>query len=1097
MNSKKSFFKTVFIAIAILVAGSFSLQAQAAPMQQGIPITGTIVDNTGEALPGVSIAVRGTTTGTTTDANGRYSINVPDRDAVLVFTFIGFGTQQIAVGGMSIVNVTMYEEASVLDELVVVGYGAVRRANLTGSVDQIDSRILEDRPITSVAQALQGTMANLNITTSTATGTGGGGSPAATMSLNIRGITGIGATSSAGASAAGPLIVIDGVQGQNINTVNPNDIESISILKDAASAAIYGSNAPYGVILITTKQGQRGAKPTINYSTNLSWAAPIHMPKMVTSVEWAEILNQAQQNTNGRDFLNEEEMQRIRDYYDGKITTPTVTIPGRTGVTSWGGFDFVRSNDNVNWYDVYIKENAFSQQHNLSVSGGSQNSSYFIGLGYLTREGLLRYGGDNYDRYNVRVNLSSNITNWLTANVRWAYTKGIHDRPTRTGNANFMQEAAQKWPIIPLKNNDGRWSDLSRIDQYLYGGRNVTTNDNNVMTGELVVAPLKGWNTTFNYTYRTNNIAQVENSINVILFDAWGNPYHSPGWTADGFNEYSRGRDNLARQRTDEERHTINAFTSYEMDVNDHYIQGMVGFAQEYIHYYQMSMSSGNVTLYTTELPTFQTMYYTDNNMSVTEPSKQTLTTRGFFGRINYGYKNRYLFEFNGRYDGTSRYLEDVRWKFYPGVSAAWVVSMEDFWGETLRSYVDFFKVRGSYGSLGEQSGGYYPFYPSMGVTAATAGGTNWLFNGSRFSSLSAPGIVNPNLTWVTSTTAGFGIDAAFLKSRLTATYDWYQRMSTNVVGPPEELPAVLGVGAPNTNNSELKTTGFELTLAWRDRIQSAGIRYGIRANLANSKSEIMKYPNETNSLGNWYEGQIIGEIWGYVTDGYYTIAEQEAGIDQTIQGGTTGPGTNWTAGDIKYRDLNDDGFITRGENTVDDPGDRKIIGNSRPRYTYGVTLDAAWKNFDISLFLQGVGARDTWFGSGVGQFWGLSDSEWQANMLTIHRDRWTPDTPNGYYPKYYMSRGRATNEKNQLTQTKYLQNSAYMRLKNLQIGYTLPSELLNRVSISRARVYVSGENLLTFTKFVETIDPELAGTDRGLGYPLQRSWSVGLNLSF
>ncbi|MDR0688313.1 MAG: SusC/RagA family TonB-linked outer membrane protein, partial [Prevotellaceae bacterium] len=812
----------------------------------------------------------------------------------------------------------------------------------------------------------------------------------------------------------------------------------------------------------------------------------INLPEQVNSVEWMQIMNEANQNTRGTNFLDDNTMQRIQDYYDGKITTSTVANPDKT----WANFENNGNglgNDNVNWYDVLFKKNAMTQQHNVGVSGGSGSSSYYMGAGYLEKEGVLKYGDDSYNRYNVRTNLSSGITKWLTANLRGSFTRGITDSPSSTGNDNFMQQISQKWPIIPFIAPDGHYTDQSNVNAYLYGGRNKTTDDVTVFTGEIVIAPLKGWNTTFNYTFTDNNVINNKDVLSYTLYDTEGVPYYAPAWTSDGFNKYSRGRDVLTRTRSDYEQHTINAFTSYELEMGGHYLKGLAGFAQEAFYNYRIISASGNGTLYTTELPTFQTMYgYTP---TITEPMKEALTTRGVFGRINYGYKERYLLELNGRYDGTSRYLSDVRFKFYPGVSAAWVASRESFWGnDGVTSLVDLLKVRASYGSLGEQSGNYYPFYPSLSATAATS--TTWLFNGNRYSALSFPSIVNPNLSWVTSTTVDVGVDVALLKNRLTATFDWYRRSSDDVVGPAEELPAVLGVAAPSANNASLETNGFELTLGWRDQVRD--FTYSVRATLADARSVVKKYPNEKKTIGTWYDGAVIGDIWGYVTEGYYTQAEQDAGIDQERQARL---GINWTAGDIKYQNLDDDPLITPGESTLDNPGDRKIIGNNTPRYSYGVTIEAAWKGFDVSMFFQGIGKRDYWMGAtDVGNFWGMSNSEWQANLLTVHKDRWTPETPNGYFPKYYMT--RAQNEKNQVAQTKYLQDASYLRFKNLQVGYTLPKDLLSKVGVSKLRVYVSGENLATLTDFIETIDPEFL-SNRGLIYPLQRTWSVGLNLSF
>jgi TonB-linked SusC/RagA family outer membrane protein len=1069
-------------ACMLSCAGILLVCFQASAQQR---VTGTVMDKTGETLVGASVVERGTTNGATADADGNFSLTVSP-GATLVVRFMGYLTTNVAVqAGKTHYVISLDSESQSLDEVVVVGYASVKKANLTGAVDQVGGRVLSERPIVSVAQALQGIVGNLNISSNTSTGVSGGGAPGARMSFNIRGVTGL--SSGSASSSAGPLFVVDGIQSQDINAINPDDIATISVLKDAASAAIYGSNAPYGVILITTKKGSREGRPVITYGANFGWSSPINLPEQVNSVEWMKIMNEAGQNTRGSNFLDDNTMQRIQDYYDGKITTSTVVIPSRKEWANFDNFGQGLSNDNVNWYDVFFKKNAMIQQHNLGLSGGSANSTYYVGLGYTGKEGNLRYGDDSFNRYSIRGNVSSTVNSWLTANFRGSFTRGISDVPSSTGNDNFMQQIAQRWPIIPLKNPDGNFSEVSNIPAYLNGGRNKTTDDVLVLTGEIVLAPLKGWEATFNYTFTDNNVVNNRDVLHYTLYDTDGIPYYAPAITSGGFTKYTRGQDALYRTHSDYEQHTINAFTSYELETDGHYLKGMVGFAQETFNNYRLTANGTAGTLYTTDLPTFNTIY--GHTAAIGEPTKETLTSRGVFGRINYGYKERYLLELNGRYDGSSRYLSDVRFKFYPGVSAAWVVSLEDFWGnDDVTSLVDLLKVRTSYGALGEQSGGYYPFYPSLGVTAAT--GTSWLFNGNRYNAISFPAIVNPKLTWVTSTTVDFGADVTALANRLSVTFDWFRRASDDVVGPAEQLPAVLGAAAPGTNNASLKTTGFELTLGWRDKIGE--FSYSARATLSDSRSVVKKYPNANKSIGTWYDGAVIGDFWGYVTEGYYTQAEQDAGIDQDRQKQI---GTNWTAGDIKYKNLDDDPLITPGESTLDNPGDRKIIGNSTPRYKYGFTLEAGWKGFDASLFFQGIGKRDYWMGDiAVGNFWGLSNSEWQANLLTVHRDRWTPETPDGYFPKYYLTSGQ--NTKNQVVQTKYMQDASYLRFKNLQVGYTFPREWLERAGISKLRVYVSGENLATWTDFIETIDPEFL-SNRGLIYPLQRTWSAGLNLTF
>jgi TonB-linked SusC/RagA family outer membrane protein len=1008
-----------------------------------------------------------------TDNDGKYSLSVPNDTAVLVFSYLGFRTQEVKVGGRSVIDVILEDEMESLDEVVVVGYGTVKKANLTGAVDQVKGSVMESRPITSVTQALQGMIANLNITTTTDANYGGG-APGAKMNINVRGVTGI--TGTSGQSAASPLIVVDGIQGQDINNVNPDDIESISVLKDAASSAIYGSNAPFGVILITTKKGRKNVKPTVSYSNNFGWAAPINIPEMVNSVQWAKLTNEATQHESNYDFVPASAVLRMQDYLDGKLTATTIpTANGR----EWAGYDPDFGNDNNDWFKVFLKTAAFAQQHNGSVSGGTANTDYYLGLGYMQKDGLYRYGDDSYNRYSLRTNLSSRITGWLTTNVRVSYTRGVTNSPNGPNDGGtIFHNIARLWPVMPLYNPDGRVGQHNWITVMEEGGRNILTEDMTVLTGETVITPVKGWSTTFNYTFNNG----VNNRDRDILHTT---AYRPNGEEYPGQNQY----DYLTRWNSRDLRHTVNLFSSYERNIGDHYLKGMLGFSQESFanHFFQSTSGQGN--LYSVEVPVFGAMY--GNTPGVAE-ERYGYSSRGVFGRINYGYAEKYLLELNGRYDGSSRFLEDVRYKFYPGVSAAWVVSKEKFW-KPVSGVADMFKVRASYGALGDisflNSDNYsyplyfYPFYPSLGTTPSTS--SNWLYNGSRDAYITSPGIINTALTWVTSTTIDFGADAALFNNRLSATFDWYQRKSNDLVGPAEQLPAVVGASAPKANNASMTTRGFELTLSWKDRI--GDFSYGIRATLADSKSVIDKFPNENKAIGNWYDGKTVGELWGFVTEGFYTVAEETAGISQDRQKAISG--NTWRAGDIKYADLNGDGVITTGESTVADPGDRKIIGNSESRYTYGITLDAAWKGFDLNAFFQGVGKRDTWYSGNY--FWGFQGHVWGHSLFTKHLDRWTPETPNAYFPNHYSNIS-----KNQQVQTKYLQNAAYLRLKNLQLGYSIPGKTLSKIGISKLRLYVSGENLFTISKMIDWIDPDLASTN-GKIYPLQRTWSLGLNLTF
>ena len=504
----------------------------------------------------------------------------------------------------------------------------------------------------------------------------------------------------------------------------------------------------------------------------------------------------------------------------------------------------------------------------------------------------------------------------------------------------------------------------------------------------------------------------------------------------------------------------------------------MVGYTQEL--YDNLEQYSGNSYLYSDDIPSLSLTYGT--SPSISDKASQ-LAIRGGFGRINYNYKEKYLLELNGRYDGTSRFLKDVRYKFYPGVSAAWVLSKENFW-IPIETYVNTFKFRVSYGSLGDQgfTDSYYPFYPSMSTTAPTK--SNWLFSDGRHAYVSYPGLINPNLTWVTTTTIDFGVDMTFLDHRLNFTFDWYKRSAKAFVGPAEVLPSIIGANSPQTNNSSMETKGFDLSLGWKDRVGE--FNYGVNFVLSDYMSKITEYPNPTGLNTTWYEGRKVGDIWGYETVGFFQSEEEikSAPSQEKIH-------ATWTPGDIRYKDLNGDNKIDWGDNTLENPGDKKVIGNTTPRFSYGITLSGDYKGFDFSIFMQGVAKRDAWFNSNI--FWGIVGDQWQSSVLSTHTDRWSEDNPGGYFPKYYLS---SQNNKNTQTQTGYLQNAAYMRIKNLQLGYSFPKSLISKINFERLRVYASVDNLATFTSLIDNIDPEFSATDGKL-YPLQRTWSLGMNITF
>lgn len=1033
-----------------------------ADIEQQNTLRGVVVDTNGDAIIGATVTIKNTSNGTITGINGDFSINNVNKGDILLFSYIGYTTQEIKWNGQPL-KVTLIEDNQMLEEVVVVGYSTMKKENLTGAVAQLKGDVLESRPVTNITQALQGTVANLNITSNA------GGAPGSKQSLNIRGYTGFGLNDSGNMESKfeSPLIVIDGIQGGDINSINMEDVESISVLKDAASAAIYGSSAPYGVIIINTKKGKKNTKAKITYNNNFGFAQPINMPKMLNSLDFANLYNEAADNGNIARPFTEENIQRIKDYQSGKIKDETIADPA-VGTDSWLTWT---GNGNNDWFDIFFKDVSFSQQHNVGISGGTDKSNYYVGLGYNQKDGMYKFGDDVYKRYNVRTNLSTILTNWLTFNVRGSYARATTDSPDtysgKTGG-NYMHQIARKWPTAPLRNPDGIYSYPSDIRLQDEGGRAKLTTDQAILTGEFVITPLTGWDITANYTFDGTYIEKSNHTKTLYVTNPSGETSLYSGTAPNGFT----------RTNNKNQHHVINLFSSYEKQLGDHYFKGMLGYTQEL--YDNLEQYSGNTYLYSDNLPSLSLTYGT--SPSISDKASQ-LAIRGGFGRINYNYKEKYLIELNGRYDGTSRFLKNVRYKFYPGISGAWVLSKEKFW-EPIKSYVNTLKLRASYGSLGDQgfTSSYYPFYPSMTTKAPT--GTNWLFSDGRQAYVSYPSLINPNLTWVTTTTIDFGVDMTFLDNRLNVGFDWYRRSAKDFVGPSEVLPAIIGAASPQMNNSSMETNGFDLTISWRDRIND--FNYGANFVLSDYTSKITDYPNPTGLNTTWYKGRKVGDIWGYETVGFFKSDEEIASAPSQSK-----MYAQWSPGDIRYADLDGNGVIDWGDNTLENPGDKKVIGNTTPRFSFGLSLNADYKGIDFSVFFQGVAKRNAWVGSNI--FWGIVGDQWQSSVLSAHNDRWTESNPNGYFPKYYLT---SQNNKNTQTQTRYLQNAAYLRIKNMQIGYSFPKSLINKINFERLRIYASIDNLATFTNMIKTIDPEFSASDGKL-YPLQRTWSIGMNITF
>lgn len=1028
--------------------------------QQDKVCKGVVLDATGLSVIGASVVVKGTTNGSITGLDGDFSLSGVEVGATLQISFVGYVSQEIVWDGQPL-KITLLEDTQMLDEVVVVGYGTQKKVNLTGAVSMVDSEVLQSRPVANVSQALQGQIPGLNMSVSN-----NGGSLDGTMSFNIRGAGTIGSGSS-----ASPLVLIDGVEG-DMNALNPNDIENISVLKDASSSSIYGARAAFGVILITTKNGKAG-KTRVNYSGNVRFNDGIGVPDVADSYSFAQMFNAANVNDGGTPIFNDAYMQNIKDYLDGKLKQSTVATGNVWAKWNEGAYD------NVNWFDEFYKSWVPSQEHNLSISGGNEKVQYMISGNFLGQNGLSRHGEDKMNRYTMNGKITAELASWakVTYTARW--TREDFSRPTYMTGL-FFHNVARKWPIQPAYDPNGYPMNESEIEQMENGGRHKNQKDYYTNQLAFVFEPIKDWHINVDGTMRTQTTYQHWEVLPVYYWDVNGNQQPMVWGMGDG--TYSPGQSRVQEYTYKENYFATNIYTDYSKTFDSgHYFKVLLGFNAE--KYTTRNITAQRDGLISPDVPTLNTA--TDADIASGGYAHNAVA--GFFGRINYSYKDRYMVEANGRYDGSSRFIGNKRWGFFPSFSAGWNIARESFFEDLgEKTTISTLKLRASWGELGNTNiDNWYPFYQSLPQ------GTNysWIINGTLPSYARNPGIVSSSMTWETIRSWDIGLDFALLNNRLTGSVGYFQRKTLDMVGPAPELSSLLGASVPDVNNCDMKSYGFELEIGWREKI--GDFSYGVNFNLSDAQQKVTRYPNPSKSLGQaYYEGKMLNEIWGYTTIGIaQSDAEMQAHLANTDQSSL---GSGWGAGDIMYADLDGDGRVNSGSNTVDDPGDRRVIGNSTPRYNYGITLDGAWKGFDLRLFFQGTAKRDLWLGGTY--FWGTNGGMWQSNVFTEHLDYWTPENTDAYYARPSWT-GR-----NHQTQTGYLQNGAYCRLKNITLGYTLPQTLTGKAGIENVRVYVSGDNLLTFTQMSKIFDPENIGSlygDSGKTYPLQRVISVGVNINF
>ena len=1043
----------------VLFADNKKAEVKDIVQQKSKIVTGTVLDVTGMPVIGANVTVKGTTQGTITDMDGKFSLEVAEGD-ILQVTYIGFANQEVKVGTQTNLSVTLKEDAEALDELVVVGYGTQKKVNLTGAVASISPEEIQSRPITNVTQALQGITPGLNITASNTYG-GEVGSP---MDMNIRGIGSL--TEGSGK----PYVLVDGVP-MDLSLVNPNDIENISVLKDAASAAIYGARAAYGVILVTTKSGSKGEKFQISYNANFGWKTPTMLQKTSNALDYANAVNESCRNSGISPLYSDEVVELIKQNIVSGGTMAGI-LPDPTSPNKFGEYD--QTYANTDWTKVYYKDWAFQNSHDISISGATDKSNYYAGLGYTSQDGQLNFFDENYKRYNVTVNNSTQLTKWLKfkLNSKFAYSKKNvpvgYGGTDRTVNYHMM---ARAYPTLPVYNPNGDFTESCNVAQILSEGgseKESTTTVYITPSFEINVLDDLKINGDFTYNYVGSDRDTHFAKVNVGNVDGTTTHLHH----ANNFNKIEEEQSSVTYT-------TGNIYASYAKDFNKHHIDALVGGQIEYNS--TKNLIGSKRDLITDEVPSIGTATgLTDLRDEMSEWS-----TLGSFIRLNYSFDDRYMLSFNGRYDGSSRFRSGKQWGFFPSFSGAYNMHREKFW-KPISPYVNTFKLRASYGTLGNQEVPNYLFYETIPVKT----NLSYIINGARPIYTQTPDLVSWNLTWEESRTLNVGGDISFLDNRLSGSFDWYTRETVNMFGPAEALPAVLGKDAPKMNNASLRTTGIELSLTWKQHVND-DFSYSITGTLSDNQTEVTKYNNPTKiiSSSTYYEGQKLGDIWGYVTEGFFTSPEDvKNSPDQSAIYAT------WNPGDMKYKDLNGDNKIDWGDNTAVNPGDKKVIGNDTPRFLYGLSFSGIYKDFDFNLFFQGVGKRDVFIGSMT--YFGFQGSKFFTTVHDHNLDYWREDNQDAFFARPY-----ATSEvdKNQQVQSRFIQNGAYLRLKNLQIGYTLPKHLLQNTGIDRLRFYFSGENLLTFTKLMDGIDPEATGGNYGDGksYPMSLVCSFGVNVSF
>lgn len=1131
----------------------FLLSAQWAAAQR--TVSGDIKDNSNQQpLSNVTVTVEGTETATASDRNGHFSIVVPAGDHSLTFSSIGYKTQTVPVGTQTQVSVYLDPSFESLNQVIIVGYGTQKRGDVTGSISTVDvKKALVGRPIADVGRGLQGAVSGLDVIVPS-------GEVGSDPILKIRGAM----TSFVGSSS--PLILLDNVEIPSIQVVNPNEIASISILKDAAAASIYGAKASNGVILITTKKGSGTAKPQVTYSGNMSWQnvwKKLEMGQVDAlkyTVDAAERVG-IYTPTGAFYYVDRGSYNKSvqwQQLYGGKIGSSDPTVFGRDWYVqgSNNGKMGVRTYDP---YDYMIKEWAPTQQHDITVGQTINKTSYNLGLGYLDQSGMMKPAKkDDFTRYNASLRVSSEVNKHITIRGGAMYSRRNKEYPYVTSSTTadpwlYLYRWGPLYPFGNDQNGDPIRSPVSEAAQA--NTANILQNYMNVSLGTTLTFT-DNWKLDFDYTYSNQDEvwnrpgtrytarnswvapkARYNANGNRVFVDSTGNVVDSASSGAipafdlsyDTYTALGANPDHIFRQTTNWNSSTINAFTTYNWNVTtDHRFKFMLG----------LNRVAANTEWQSQQVNQLTDIQNPEFNFAVGTPpivygNKTWESQLGYFGRINYAYKDKYLLEGNLRYDGSSKFPSNLWWRWFPSVSAGWVISEEKFMQS--QHLVNFLKIRGSWGTIGDQTVPNTYYLPLM-----SSGLSSWIGgNGSKAPYVGTPQAIVHDITWQDIVTKNLGADLSFFNNHLTVTFDIFQRDTKNMIVPMEGIPYTYGTTAPQGNFGSLRTNGWELTVELNHRFKN-GIGVNFMGNISDARTHILEYGTSTGVNSN-YNGKDIGEIWGYKTDRLYQLSDFDLDangkpqlitltaddvpakyVGKTVYKLKPGPhgekpvyqpflqnssNFRFGPGDVKFKDLNGDGVIDNGSASLADHGDLAVIGNSNPRYLYGFRLGADYKGFDISAFFQGVGSRQVW-GNGFLAIPGYNSSD-GAMPEAIASNYWTPDHTDAFYPAAYNNAG-SNSANNMQVQDRYLLNMAYLRLKNLTVGYSFSPSLLKKFYVNTLRVYGALENFITWDHLRGLpIDPEaidgysmwnssnynLGRT--GIGTPAFKSISVGLQLNF